>query len=84
MPMGLLAQKPPRDAHMGCTGSLPIPRLSSGEEMSVARGAGEGHPAGCLCQLPPTLSLVCALGRRTTWTGRSLTVRGQPQPTSAG
>ena len=30
MPMGLLAQKHPRDARMGCIRSLPIPLLSSG------------------------------------------------------
>lgn len=31
MPRGLLAQKQPRDARMGCMGSLPSPHLSSSE-----------------------------------------------------
>ena len=85
MPVGLPAQKHPRDAHTGCTGSLPIPHLSLGKQMSMARGVGGGvHLTGCLCQPLPALSLPRVLGRRTTWTGRSPTARGRPQPTSAG
>lgn len=50
--MGLLAQKHPGDAHIGCTGSLPVPPLPSGMQVIVVRGAGGGNPLGASANRP--------------------------------